>query len=86
MAEQQTETGQRSISRWRIILAAILDFFTAFFVFGYIVGSVTGETTDGGFELNGISALVAFALIVAYFWLGGKYFGGTIWQRILKAR
>lgn len=86
MAEQQTETGQRSISRWRIILAAILDFLTAFFVFGYIVGSVTGETTDGGFELNGISALVAFALIVAYFWLGGKYFGGTIWRRILKAR
>ncbi len=86
MAEDQANSGQKPISRWRIILAAILDFFTAFFVFGYLVGSFTGETTDGGFQLNGMSALVAFALIVAYFWLGGKHFGGTIWQRILKAR
>ena len=86
MAEDQANSGQKPVARWRIILAAILDFFTAFFVFGYLVGSMTGETTDGGFELNGVSALVAFALIVAYFWLGGKYFGGTLWQRILKAR
>lgn len=82
----RTQTEQRPVSRWRIILAAVLDFFSAFFVFGYLVGSVTGETTDGGFELNGLSALAAFVLIVAYFWIGGKYFGGTIWQRILKAR
>ncbi|MBC7283079.1 hypothetical protein [Hoeflea sp.] len=86
MSDEQTNSARAPVSRWRIILAAVLDFFTAFFVFGYLVGSITGETTDGGFELNGASALAAFALIVAYFWLGGKYFGGTVWQRILKAR
>ena len=86
MAEDQANPGQKKVSTWRVVLAGVLDFFTAFFVFGYLVGSVTGETTDGGFELNGVSALVAFALIVAYFWLGRKYFGGTLWQRILKAR
>lgn len=85
MTSEQANSGRAPVSRWRIILAAILDFFTAFFVFGYLVGSVTGETTEGGFELNGLSAIVAIALVVAYFWLGGK-FGGTIWQRLLKAR
>tara|TARA_R110002020_G_scaffold5971_6_gene24595 strand:+ start:1423 stop:1719 length:297 start_codon:yes stop_codon:yes gene_type:complete len=86
MNEDQSRSGTRPVSRWRIILAAVMDFFTAFFVFGYLVGSVTGGTTDNGFELDGLPALAAFALIVAYFWLGGKYFGGTLWQRILKAR
>ncbi|WP_322989605.1 hypothetical protein [Hoeflea sp.] len=86
MAEEQTPSQQAPVSRWRIILAAVLDFFTAFFVIGYLVGTVTGETSSAGFQLNGMSALVAFALIVAYFWLCGKYLGGTIWRRILKAR
>lgn len=71
---------------WRVIVAAILDFFTAFFVFGYLVAVVTGDTTESGFSLNGLPALVSFALIIAYFWIGRKYLGGTLWQRILKAR
>lgn len=73
-------------STWRIVLAAILDFFTAFFVLGYMVAALTGGTTDNGFSLNGLPALLLFALIVGYFWIGGKYLGGTLWQRILKAR
>ncbi|MDZ7601784.1 MAG: hypothetical protein U1A06_10465 [Hoeflea sp.] len=84
--DDRAQSGHGPISRWRIIVAAILDFFTAFFVFGYLVGSVTGETTDTGFSLSGLSALAAFALIAAYFWLGGKYLGGTLWQRLLKVR
>lgn len=77
---------RQSVAHWRIVLAAILDFFTAFFVFGTIVGNVTGEATDEGFALEGPSALALFALIVAYFWIGRKYLGGTLWQRILRAR
>ncbi|PWW03947.1 hypothetical protein DFR52_101636 [Hoeflea marina] len=73
-------------SNWRIVLAAILDFLTAFFMLGYIVGALFGGLTDNGFSLSGAPALLCFALIVAYFWIGGKYLGGTIWQRILKAR
>ncbi|AKI00617.1 hypothetical protein IMCC20628_01911 [Hoeflea sp. IMCC20628] len=78
--------GQAPVSRWRIILAAVLDFCTAFFGFGYLVGLVSGEATYGGFQLSGFSALVAVGLIVVYFWIGSKYFGGTVWQWILKAR
>ena len=85
MTEQGVEQPART-AHWRIILAAILDFFTIFFVGGYVVAALTGGTTPGGFQLDGWPALACFALIVAYFWIGRKYLGGTLWQRILKAR
>ncbi len=70
---------------WRIILAAILDFLTAFFVLGYIVASIFGGRTDDGFKLNGLPALLLFVLIVAYFLVFNRYLGGAIWKRILRA-
>lgn len=70
---------------WKKIVAAILDFFTVFLVGGIVIANITGETTSGGFELDGLSALVLFAVIAAYFVLGHK-FGGTLWQRILGTR
>ena len=69
-------------STWKKVLAAILDFLTVFVGGGYLIALATGNTTDGGFELNGAPALIAFALIVAYFAMMPR-FGGTIWQRIL---
>ena len=71
---------------WRKVLAAILDFFTVFFVIGYTIGQLTGNVTDDGFKLEGMPALVMFALIIVYFVAGTKYLGGTIWQRILYRR
>ena len=71
---------------WRKVLAAILDFFTVFFVFGYTIGKLTGNVTNEGFKLEGMPALVMFALIIIYFVAGTKYLGGTIWQRILYRR
>ncbi len=77
-------TTPNPVARWRIILAAVLDFLTAFFVLGYIVAMLTGGTTDGGFELSGWPALLLFALIAVYF-VAGRHLGGTLWRRILKA-
>ena len=74
------------VSTWRKVLAAILDFFTVFFVGGYLIGMATGNTTDEGFQLNGGPALVLFALLIAYFVIGSKYAGGTLWQRVLGTR
>jgi len=71
---------------WRKVLAAILDFFTVFFVLGYTIGQLTGNVTNDGFKLEGMPALVMFALIIIYFVAGTKYLGGTIWQRILYRR
>ncbi|UHS56515.1 hypothetical protein [Agrobacterium vaccinii] len=82
----ETTTTTRQPSTWRIVLAAILDFFTAFWVFGYLVAVVSGGRTESGFSLQGMPALVLFALIVAYFLIFNRYLGGTIWKRILKAR
>jgi uncharacterized RDD family membrane protein YckC len=72
-----------AVASWRIVLAAILDFLTAFVVLVLIVAKATGNTTDAGFELNGWPALLLFALIVAYFVIGNRA-GGTLWKRILR--
>ncbi|MEH0291161.1 MULTISPECIES: hypothetical protein [Agrobacterium] len=71
---------------WRIILAFFLDFWTAFFAAGFLVATVAGGRTPEGFALNGAPAFIAFALIIAYFVVLGRFFGGTLWQRLLKAR
>ena len=75
----------RNVASWRIILAFILDLVTAFFVFGYLVGKLFGGLTDNGFQLEGWPALLMFALIIAYFFIFGRYLGGRLWQRILGA-
>lgn len=68
-------------STWKVVLAAILDFFLIFFVGGYVIAALTGGTTEGGFNLNGLPAVILIALIILYFW-GAKRFGGTLFQRL----
>jgi hypothetical protein len=75
----------KPVSTWRKVFAAILDFLTIFFVGGYVIGYATGTLTSDGFKLDGMPALILFAVIVVYF-VVGHYFGGTIWQRILRTR
>jgi len=50
------------------------------------IATLTGDTTGAGFKLDGIPALILFALMIAYFVIGSRYLGGTLWQRILKTR
>lgn len=76
--------GTREVATWRIILAFVLDLITAFVVFGYLVATLFGGRTEGGFSLSGGPALLMFALIVAYFLLARR-FGGRLWERILGA-
>jgi hypothetical protein len=66
---------------WKVVTAAILDFFLVFFVAGFVIAKLTGGTTDGGFQLNGAPALVLFGVIILYFW-GMKRIGGTVFQRL----
>jgi hypothetical protein len=71
---------------WHRALAGFLDFVTVFLVGGYVIGKFTGNTTANGFELTGAPALILFGVIAVYFYLGWEWLGGTIWQRILKAK
>jgi len=80
---EQHPTGPAT---WRLVLAAILDFITAFSVLGYLVARATGGLTENGFQLTGMPALLLFALIIAYFVIFNKFLGGTIWRWILGAR
>lgn len=69
---------------WKVVVAFILDLFTSFFLFGYLIALITGDTTEGGFQLNGLPALALFAAIIAYMVLMPRV-GGRLWQRILGA-
>src|SRR3954471_14841263 len=78
--------GYEGVPIWRRVVSAILDALTAFFVFGFLIAKFTGELTpEGGFSLKGSSALLLFGLIVAYFVIGRRFLGGTVWQYILRA-
>lgn len=81
-----TQQNPKGPATWRIVLAAILDFFTAFFACGFLVATLTGGLTSNGFQLNGWPALVAIVLVVLYFVVFNKFLGGTIWKWILGAR
>jgi hypothetical protein len=74
------------VATWRKVVAAILDFLTAFFVGGHVIGRLTGNLTEGGFALEGAPALALFAVIIAYFVVFARYLGGTLWQRLLGVR
>lgn len=86
MSDAPGSTPERQVSTFRKVMAAILDFLTVFLIGGFVIGSLTGGTTDGGFKLSGLPAVILFVLIAAYFWVGYRYSGGTLWQRILRTR
>jgi LPXTG-motif cell wall-anchored protein len=67
---------------WKRGLAAVLDLATLFFGVGWLIAKATGETTGNGFMLAGAPAFALFAIIVAYFIIGRRFAGGTIWDRI----
>jgi hypothetical protein len=71
---------------WRIVLAAILDFFLVLFAGGFAIAWLTGNLTESGFQLSGGPALAVFALIALYFILFGRFLGGTLCQRLLRVR
>jgi hypothetical protein len=76
----------KQVSTWRKVVAAILDFFFIMFGAGYLIGYLTGELNDGGFDLHGGPALILFAVIVLYFVICPRYLGGTLFQRLLGVR
>ena len=66
---------------WKVVLAPILDFFMVFLAGGYVIGAVTGMRTAEGFNLTGWPALLLFAIVIAYFIVGRRFAGGTLWDR-----
>jgi hypothetical protein len=66
---------------WKRVVAPILDYIMVFSVGGYLIGSATGSLEPAGFELYGWPAALLFALVVAYFYVGRRVAGGTLWDR-----
>ena len=66
---------------WKRVLAPILDWVTVFSVGGYLIGAASGGLEPGGFDLQGWPALLLLAVVVAYFYVGRRVVGGTLWDR-----
>lgn len=71
----------KPVPTWKRVVAGVLDFISAFFTLGYVIGWATGGLTPTGFRIVGLPALVMFAAIIAYFVIGRRYAGGTLWDR-----
>lgn len=81
----QTDTP-KPVSTTRKVFAAILDFIFVMVIGGYVIGYMTGNVSDEGFELKGGAAFLLFAIIILYFVIFTRYLGGTVWQRLLGVR
>jgi uncharacterized RDD family membrane protein YckC len=73
---------------WKRVVASILDFFTVFFIAGLLIAAATGNQASSGigFNLSGWPAALLFAVIAAYFFIGRRYAGGTLWDRVFGIR
>ena len=64
-------------------LALLLDLFTSFVGFGYLVGFATGVVAQEEIALTPAGAAITFALMLGYFGFFAWAGGGTPWQRVL---
>jgi hypothetical protein len=71
---------------WKRMTASALDLLTVFIGGGYLIGYATGALTADGFNLTGGPALLLFGLVIAYFGVGRRVAGGTLWDRVLGIR
>jgi hypothetical protein len=86
MSQSDHATAAKPVATWRKVVAAILDFIFIFAISGYVIASITGNTTEEGFDLKGGPALLVFAIIILYFIIFRRFLGGTVFQRLLGAR
>ena len=70
----------------RMVIAFVIDVLLSFALFGWVIALVTGSTTEAGFSLEGLPALILFALVIAYFIIMNKFLGGTLGRRLLGVR
>jgi len=65
-------------------LRRCFDFIFAFGVVGYIMAVIFGMTTEDGFMLTGMPALIFFGWLVFYLWGLGKMGKKTLGKMLFK--
>lgn len=77
-----TEPGK--VETGRVALAWMIDMPGGFPAFGYVIGLISGGSTDTGFRLRGWTVLLPFAVPIAYVVGFDRYGGGTVGGRIMR--
>ena len=83
---QPAVSPPKPVATWRKVVAALLDFIFIFWLAGFLIGYFTGNLSDQGFKLEGGPALLLFAVVILYFVIFRRFLGGTLFQRLLRAR
>ncbi len=65
-------------------VALLIDSVLIFLGVGYIIATVTGGITAGGFNLEGGPALILFAIWALYYIILEGTIGGTLGKKILR--
>lgn len=71
-----------TVPGWKHVACFFLDFVLAFLAIGGGIATLTGGWTSNGFQLEGLPALAALVLVIAYFKVGNRL-GGTVGKRLL---
>ena len=71
-----------ALPAFKWVMASMLDLFTSFVGFGYLVAFATGAVTEDAVALTAAGGAVVLALMVGYFAVFARL-GGTPWQRVL---
>ena len=85
-ASTTTDANPQYAGVFRRAVALILDGVITFAGFGYLVATITGDTTGNGFQLDGAPAFILFALMAAYWIFAEAMFGATIGKLLLGIR
>ena len=82
MTNGEVITGERHVSVGLRFVAVLIDGII-FFILGYLIALITGQTTTGGFMLTGAPAFIWYILNIAYYILMEGYMGATIGKLVI---
>ena len=85
MADENVMSGKNQVSVGLRFVAILID-GVIFFILGYLIALVTGQTTSGGYALSGGSAFFFYLLGFAYYIVMEAYVGGTVGKLALGMR
>ncbi len=85
MANGETAGYEKNVGVGLRFVAVIIDGIILG-ILGYLIAAITGNTSAGGFDLQGAPAFIFFLLGFLYYWLLETYLGGTLGKLALGMR
>jgi len=79
--QEEIQINQDDMPNVRAAGAFILDFITAFFASSYLLSVLAG-----GSHFMTKQVVLASMTVTIFYFIAGRYVGGTLWQRVAKMK